>query len=145
MRNISKIIIHCAATPPDRDIGAAEIRQWHTLPEPQGNGWVDIGYHGVIRRDGTLDSGRPLDQVGAHTVGHNKSSIGICLIGGVSEDGKTPEANFTTAQWDSLRRVLHDLKSRYPDATIHGHNEFSPNACPAFNVQAWLASLGGAV
>lgn len=138
MRNITKIIIHCAATRPSMDIGAKEIREWHT----KGNGWADIGYHGVIRRDGTLESGRPMDQPGAHTSGYNANSIGICLVGGVKEDGKTPEANFTPEQWATLRRVVLDLRKKHPNATIHGHNEFAAKACPSFDVQKWLASEG---
>ncbi len=133
MRNITTIIIHCAATRPSMDIGAKEIREWHT----KGNGWADIGYHGVIRRDGALDSGRPVDQPGAHTTGHNANSIGICLVGGVAEDGKTPENNFTPEQWVTLRRVVTDLHQKFPSATIHGHNEFASKACPSFDVRKW--------
>lgn len=138
MRDINKIIIHCAATRPSTNVGAKEIRQWHV----KDNGWSDIGYHGVIRRDGTLESGRSLDTPGAHTSGHNKDSIGICLVGGVKEDGKTPEANFTPEQWATLRRVVLDLRKKHPSATIHGHNEFAAKACPSFDVQKWLASEG---
>lgn len=138
MRDINKIIIHCAATRPSMDVGVKEIRDWHI----KGNGWSDIGYHGVIRRNGTLESGRPIDQPGAHTSGQNKNSIGICLVGGVKEDGKTPENNFTPEQWATLRRVIHDLLRKYPNATIHGHNEFAQKACPSFDVQKWWNSLG---
>ena len=137
MRVINKIIVHCAATRPSMDVGAKEIRDWHV----KGNGWADIGYHGVIRRDGTLESGRPMDQAGAHTTNHNKDSIGICLVGGVAEDGKTPENNFTPEQWATLKRVLFDLLQKYPNATIHGHNEFANQACPSFDVRKWWASL----
>lgn len=135
MRRIDKIIIHCAATRPSMDVGAKEIRNWHV----KDNGWSDIGYHGVIRRDGTLESGRPMDQAGAHTTGHNANSIGICLVGGVKEDGKTPEANFTPEQWDTLARVVRDLVKKFPGATVHGHNEFAQKACPSFDVQKWWA------
>lgn len=138
MRDIKKIIIHCAATRPSMDVGVKEIRDWHI----KGNGWSDIGYHGIIRRDGTLESGRPMDQPGAHTSGHNANSIGICLVGGVKEDGKTPEANFTPEQWATLKRVVLDLRKQFPGATIHGHSEFAQKACPSFNVQQWLAAEG---
>ena len=141
MRRIDKIIIHCAATRPSTDVGVKEIREWHTLPKPRGNGWSDIGYHGVIRRDGTLESGRPMDQAGAHTSGHNANSIGICLVGGVKEDGKTPEANFTPEQWVTLERVVKDLVKKYPGATVHGHNEFAAKACPSFDVKKWWAGV----
>ena len=121
------------------DIGAEEIRRWHV----DGNGWNDIGYHGVIRRDGVLESGRPLSVAGAHTSGHNADSVGVCLVGGVKEDGKTPENNFTQAQWDALERVVRDLVRRFPGTTVHGHNEFAAKACPCFDAKAWWAKAGG--
>lgn len=143
-RIISLIIIHCSATKPDMDIGAKEIRVWHTAPEPQGRGWKDIGYNWVIRRDGTIENGRDLDhdgdvfeEIGAHTAGYNAHSLGICMVGGINYKGQ-PDSNFTPAQWKALERHVRMLKSRYPKATIHGHNEFAAKACPSFDVQKWL-------
>jgi len=137
MRNIDKLFVHCAATKPDMDIGAKEIREWHV----KGNGWRDIGYHFVIRRSGVVEEGRPVDQVGAHVAGHNATSIGICLVGGIDAAGK-PEANFTPEQWAVLPRLLRKLKRQFPKATIHGHNEFADKACPSFDVRAWLKKEG---
>ena len=131
MRKIDKIIIHCSATPPSLDIGAGDIRRWHMEPP---NNWSDIGYHLVITRDGDVEEGRPMDVTGAHVRGHNKGSIGICLVGGVNNT-MMPEDNFTKAQWKSLTSVLRILKADYKNATIHGHNEFSDKACPSFDVQ----------
>ena len=90
MREINKIIIHCSATPEGQDFTVQQIRQWHTTPKPKGNGWSDIGYHFVIYRDGSVHKGRPLEQIGAHTLGYNANSIGICYIGGCASDEKTP-------------------------------------------------------
>lgn len=133
MRKIEKLFVHCSATKPTMDIGAKEIREWHV----QGNGWKDIGYHFVIRRNGVVEDGRPIEQVGAHVAGHNANSVGVCLVGGIDEKGSA-EANFTPGQWKALIRVLRVLKAEYPKATIHGHNEFAAKACPSFNVQKWL-------
>jgi N-acetyl-anhydromuramyl-L-alanine amidase AmpD len=156
MRKITEIIIHCAATSPGMDIGAAEIRDWHV----KDNGWAAIGYHCVIRRDGTLESGRPMDQPGVHCTGHNARSIGICLVGGIQdgkggdanqdgviaefENGKkgVPEANYTPAQWATLEHVVRDLLVRFPGATLHGHREFAAKACPCFDVREWALGLG---
>ena len=137
MRPIDKLIIHCAATPPSMDIGAKEIREWHVGE----NGWKDIGYHFVIRRNGTVEDGRPINQVGAHVAGQNTGSFGICLVGGISEKGN-PEANFTEAQWKTLSRCVMIFKAEYPNATVHGHNEFSKKDCPSFDVQKWLKAEG---
>lgn len=136
-RPINKLIIHCAATNPKQDIGVEEIRDWHV----NGNGWKDIGYHHVIRRDGTLEDGRSLEQVGAHCQGQNTGSIGVCLAGGVDMAGK-PEANFTDKQWSQLKRYVMIFKAEHPKATIHGHNEFAAKACPSFDVKKWLKAEG---
>ena len=79
MRKITEFIIHCSATREGQDVTAADIRRWHV----QGNGWKDIGYHFVIRLDGTIELGRPIAEVGAQCAGHNAESIGICYVGGM--------------------------------------------------------------
>lgn len=58
MRIINEIILQCSATPASMDIGAKGIWDWHV----NGNHWRDIGYHWVIRRDGTVEKGRPEEQ-----------------------------------------------------------------------------------
>ena len=135
MRKINKIIIHCSATPEDKDYTVQQIRQWHTTPKPKGNGWRDIGYHFVIYRDGSIHKGRPIEQIGAHTSGYNANSIGICYIGGCAADGKTPKDTRTEAQKAALIALCKELKASYPLATIHGHNEFANKACPSFIVK----------
>lgn len=134
MRKITKIIIHCSATPEGKDFTVDQIRNWHV----KGRGWRDIGYHFVIYRDGTIHKGRPIEQAGAHTAGYNANSIGICYIGGISDDGKkTPKDTRTPAQKAALIQLVKKLKSTYGNTiTIHGHNEFAAKACPSFNVKS---------
>ena len=115
------------------DIGRKEIDRWH-----RERGFFMIGYHYVVRRDGSVEEGRPLMQPGAHVQGINDRSVGICMVGGVAEDGKTPEANFTPEQWGALKVLLKKLKEKFPHAKIKGHNEFANKACPSFSVQDWL-------
>lgn len=137
IREVQYLVVHCSATPEDMDIGAEVIRGWHLK-----RGWLDIGYHRVIRRDGTIEAGRPEDRPGAHARGFNHLSLGICLIGGVESDGKTPEANFTHAQWESLERLIRNYKHAYPDAEVLGHRDL-PNvnkACPSFDAREWWES-----
>lgn len=136
MRRIDEIVVHCSATPPNIDIGAAEIREWH-----QGRGWRDIGYHFVIRRDGTIERGRPLEQPGAHVARHNANSIGICMVGGVSKL-QDPEPNYTDAQWAMLYAVVVALVLRHPNARVMGHRDFPgvAKACPCFDVMSWWAT-----
>lgn len=131
------IVVHCAATPPSLDVGAKEIRSWH-----KKRGWIDIGYHYVDRRNGEIEPGRDEHLPGAHVRNYNSRSVGICLVGGVSEsDRKVAENNFTAEQLESLHALLRDLKKRYPDAEILGHRDFPKVAkeCPSFDVRDWLA------
>lgn len=132
-RRIDRLIIHCAATKPGMDIGVMEIDSWH-----RQRGWSGIGYHHVIRIFGEIETGRDISQVGAHVAGHNTGSIGVCLVGGVADDGR-PAANFTDSQWASLGDYIKKFRKEYPHATIHGHNEFDKGkACPSFDVQKYL-------
>lgn len=133
-RVTDKIIIHCSATKPDQDIGAADIDKWH-----KRNGWAGIGYHRVIRRDGTVEKGRHLDFAGAHARPWNYRSVGVCLVGGINAGGKAHN-NFTAKQWKALRKLIKDLKTLYPDAEIIGHRDVPgvKKACPSFDVSQWL-------
>jgi len=129
-----KIIIHCSYSKAHMNWGAEEIRKIHV----DENGWSAIGYHYIIKRDGSVDRGRPHDAVGAHCRGENQHSIGICLIGGMSSTGGS-EFNYTKAQMVSLNVKIAELRKEYPEATIHGHNEFSDKTCPNFNVGAYFS------
>lgn len=126
-RKINKIIIHCSATPPDMDVDSKRVDEWH-----KQRGWSGIGYHFFIKRDGQIEIGRPLEKSGAHTLGENKNSIGICYAGGVDED-MCPEDNRTSAQIASFLLLLRLLKNIFPKAIIHGHRDFSSKACPSFD------------
>lgn len=131
MREIKKIIIHCAATKPSMDIGFKEIDRWH-----RERGYFSCGYHYIIRRNGTLETGRPEEKAGAHAAGHNTDSIGICLVGGISEKNR-PECNFTEAQWAKLNALVAQLEKKYPNVKVIGHSEVANKACPCFDVQHW--------
>ena len=130
MIKINEIIIHCSATPEGKNFTIADIDSCH-----KQRGFKCIGYHYVIYLDGTVHKGRPIEQIGAHCIGHNANSIGICYIGGVTADGKTPKDTRTEAQKISLINLVSDLRKQYSSATIHGHNEFANKACPCFDVQ----------
>lgn len=137
MRKIDKIIVHCSATREGQDIPVETIKKWHV----EGRGWSDIGYHFYIELDGTIKKGRDIDKSGAHTKGHNKTSIGICYCGGVEEDGKTPKDTRTESQKESLLSVLKTLKAMFPESSIYSHNEFANKACPSFDATAEYKSL----
>ena len=127
-RAIREIIVHCSATPEGKDYTIDDIRKWHRL-----RGFSDIGYHYVVYRDGSVHVGRYVDLIGAHCTGHNAGSIGVCYIGGCDKDGKTPKDTRTGKQIDALFDLLVQLRSIYPNATIHGHRDFANKACPSFD------------
>jgi N-acetylmuramoyl-L-alanine amidase len=128
------IVIHCAATPPDMDIGVKEIRQWH-----EAKGWSDVGYHYVIRRNGSIETGRDKMDVGAHALGFNANSIAICLVGGEHPVSAEADCNFTSAQWMELHMLVGVLKSEFLHAKVIGHRDLTgvTKACPCFDVGAW--------
>lgn len=127
-RTIKEIIVHCSATQEGKDFTVEDITQWH-----KQRGFTTIGYHYVIYRDGSLHEGRNVDIAGAHCTGHNTYSIGICYIGGVDSDNKTPKDTRTKEQKDALISLLKDLKALYPKASIHSHRDFANKACPSFD------------
>lgn len=133
---IDEIIIHCSATKEGVDIKASTIDKWH-----RQNGWRCIGYNYVIDLDGTEEKGRSEEDIGAHTVGHNIRSIGICYIGGLDKDGK-PKDTRTEAQKASMLRLVKELLVRYPKARLSGHNQWARKACPCFDVPKWAAANG---
>jgi N-acetylmuramoyl-L-alanine amidase len=126
-RKIKEIIIHCSATREGQNIDAATIDEWH-----KERGWSGIGYHYVIKIDGTTEYGRPVEKSGAHCKGHNTHSIGICYIGGCEQD-LSPKDTRTEPQKIAMFALLLHLKRMHPEATIHGHRDFSSKACPSFD------------
>ena len=95
------IVIHCASTPASMDIGVKEIKKWHI----EDNKWDDIGYHYVIRRDGTLETGREEHRTGSHARQVNGTSLGVCLVGGYGSGGW--ENNFTEEQFVALKDIIY--------------------------------------
>ena len=141
----SAIVLHSSATRPSMDIGVKEIRSWHVNPP---RSWSDIGYHLVIRRDGSIEKGRDWDRQGAHASGFNRNpkdgklTFGICLVGGVTENNvNIAEDNFTDEQWSTLNRILKEIIDFTGIKTIKGHNELPNHAsrgCPSFNSKVYV-------
>ena len=144
-RSITQIVIHCSATPDGRPHTVADIDLWHRQRGFQRSprfkarfnpSLTSIGYHYVIYTDGTVHTGRHPDEPGAHAVGHNHNSLGICLIG---------QGRYSAAQWDALRNLVNDLLVEYGTKdgfVISGHRDL-PNVhkeCPGFDVDTWRAA-----
>ena len=141
MRVITLIVVHCSAVKPDQLSSAAQIDSWHR----ERGFHLGIGYHYVIRRDGTIEPGHPECLIGAHchVKGHhyNTHSIGICYEGGLDARGQ-PDDTRTAAQKATMRQLLEDLHQRYPRAMIVGHRDLSHDRdCPCFNAYKEYADL----
>lgn len=141
------IVVHCSATRPSQDIGAAEIRQWHLA-----RGYQDIGYHLVIRRNGRIELGRPLDAIGAHVTGFNSISVSLCMVGGLLPDGKPADVlnpmafdAYTEAQMTAAHTAIAFLRRLYPSAKVVGHRDLSPDLDKdgAVKKHEWLKTCPG--
>ena len=133
------IVIHCASTPASMDIGVKEIKKWHI----EDNKWDDIGYHYVIRRDGTLETGREEHRTGSHARQVNGTSLGVCLVGGYGSGGW--ENNFTEEQFSTLKDIVSKLKDKYniEAEKIIGHYEVDDvKKWPSFDVKEWRENNG---
>lgn len=133
--DIKYLIIHCTATKEGLDFRAKDVDRWH-----KEKGWVKIGYHYLICLDGTIEKGREDFEEGAHCYGKNKCSIGICYVGGLDSNGKAKDTR-TVQQKAALFRLLVELKQKFPNVSIHGHNEFAKKSCPCFDVKKEYGEL----
>lgn len=127
-RSIDEIIVHCTATREGQDVTTSQIDAWH-----RQRGFRCIGYHWVIYRDGSVHAGRNVDEVGAHCTNHNAHSIGVCYVGGLASDAKTPKDTRTLAQKAALLDLIRRLKRIYPKAVVYGHRDYANKACPSFD------------
>ena len=131
------IVIHCTQTPADMDFGVDKVTQWH-----KNRGFDTIGYHYLIKRDGTLEAGRDEDLVGAHAVQVNGTSIGVALVGGGNVDMGW-ENNFLPEQFNTLKQIISKLKEDYDIKKIIGHYQVEDKKkCPSFDVPKWLEENG---
>lgn len=150
MAHLKYLIIHCTATRDGREVSSAEIRRWHTSPVSEGGrGWKQVGYTDMIHLDGKVERlvGNNEDatvdpwEITNGTKGVNSVSRHVVYVGGLDRDGN-PSDTRTPAQMEAMRKYVTDFRARFPGVTIHGHNEFAPKACPSFDVQRWLKTIG---
>lgn len=142
MSKIHTIVIHYSATYPDQDITRDGIDKMH-----RDRGFREIGYHWFIRRDGTLEEGRPEGTLGAHVRGHNSGTIGICFAGGI-ERGTGPNVgvwNPTPAQERTMVALIADIQKRHPSARkVVGHRNLTATQCPGRDdISDWWSEQGG--
>lgn len=143
MKTIDAIIIHCSATRAGQDLRAKDIDRMH-----RARGFNQIGYNYVVDLDGTVENGRALTINGAHCLGYNDHSVGICYIGGLDENGQ-PADTRTDQQKAAIRELVATICKDYPIIEVLGHRDTSPDLndngiiepcewikmCPCFEVR----------
>ena len=142
-RAMDTIVIHCSATKENKDYTKEDIKKWHLQ-----RGFKDIGYHFIIKLDGTIEIGRSLNQIGAHVTNNNTGTIGICYIGGLDSKCKSKDTR-TDKQKESLLNLINLLKENINIKEIKGHRDYSKDLngngkidkfeyikdCPCFEVK----------
>lgn len=150
MAKLKYLVLHCTATPEGRDVTAAQIRQWHTSPvSAGGRGWKQVGYTDLIHTDGRVerlvnnneDANVDPWEVTNGAVGYNSVSRHVVYAGGC-DNKMNPKDTRTAAQLKAMEAYVKDFHRRFPDVRIIGHNEIAAKACPSFDVQKWLKSIG---
>lgn len=137
-RKITEIILHCTATREGNDTTVEAIRHMHIYER----GFADIGYHYVIYLDGSVHDGRSVHYAGAHCVGHNSNSIGVCYVGGCDRNLK-PKDTRTGAQKKALVKLVRELMQLYhlPASRVFCHYQFANKACPSFKIEDFRKEL----
>lgn len=129
-RSTTRIILHHAAA---SKCSAQQIHRWHLA-----NGWVGIGYHFLVRKDGSVYRGRPEDTVGAHAGNNNYDSIGICF-----------EGNFMTETMPIIQKwagqeLVQYLKDKYGITKVQKHSDVNATGCPGAHFPFAAIAEGGA-
>lgn len=126
-RRVTRVFIHCSASDHASHDDVSVMHQWHVQ-----RGWSMVGYHFFIKKDGTLQTGRPLWKTPAAQRGHNRNTIAICLHG-LKKD------KFTSAQFNTLKELCREINMSYNRRiTFHGHCEVSAKSCPVFDYKKVL-------
>lgn len=150
MAELKYLVIHCTATPEGREVTGDDIRRWHTSPAPEGRGWKQVGYTDMIHLDGRIE--RLVDnnedahvdtwEVTNGAKGYNTISRHVVYVGGCEAHSLNPKDTRTPAQLRAMEGYVKDFHRRFPDVKIIGHNEIAAKACPSFDVQKWMKTIG---
>lgn len=137
---VTEVILHTSATPGNWQEGKTadqmrdEFRRWHMAKNPP---WRDIGYHRVFAPDGSMALGRSLWEIGAHVMGHNRGTIGLCMVPvkTIERMGKF-EDFYTPAQCEAVKAYIREIVAIAGPVKVTGHNDYAPKLCPGFKVKS---------
>lgn len=117
------IVIHHTVSCPD-ETTATDVHEWHLA-----RGWAGIGYHFLVRSNGTVKRGRPQEMQGAHVRGRNEDTLGIAFAGNLQQDMPTDDHYQGAANL-----IAYLYKHHYGELPIRGHNDLAQTACPGANM-----------
>ena len=147
-REVTEVVVHWTETHTNKNIGSEEINKYHL-----DLGLDGIGYHFVIRRDGSLQRGRPINIQGQHapTNNHDLRSIGIVFVGGINVPSGTPNSeNFlsvqslTRSQLNTFDHFCRSFYTVFPGGQIIGHNDIDEDEVdPGFDVINYVENIFG--
>ena len=148
---IQFLVIHCTATPEGREVSSAEIRHWHTDAPPAGRGWSQVGYTDLFHINGGVermvanneDSNVDSWEITNGATGKNTISRHIVYAGGMDAQMLKTKDTRSIMQKEAMRKYVVGFHAKNPDVKIVGHHYFEPGkACPSFDVQKWLGTIG---
>lgn len=145
-REITGLIVHWSESFYNQDIGSDEIHDY--------NRRVDGGipYHYVIRRDGTIQRGRPIDTAGGTLPNnHGIYSIQLVLVGGINAPVGTPDPkrflsknSFTRQQMNTFDVFLEKAFLAWPGLQVMGHSDVDrQQKDPGFDVPDYVYNKFG--
>lgn len=149
-KKLKYLVIHCTATPEGREVSAADIRRWHTSPAPAGRGWKQVGYTDMIHLDGSVerlvnnneDANVDPWEITNGAKGYNNISRHVVYVGGCEAHTQKAKDTRTEAQREAMKRYVLDFHRKHPTVKIVGHYQLAAKACPSFDVEAWIESIG---
>jgi N-acetylmuramoyl-L-alanine amidase len=141
-REITTIILHWSDTESNKHLTANDIDDMQ-----RAMGAEKIGYHYVIRRDGTLQRGRSPEEQGDHTQRGNARTLAVVMVGGYNcPTGTVNPAQYqgadslTPAQYTTLETLLEVYYTYYPGGQVLGHNDLEDVPDPGFDVRSFCKS-----
>lgn len=129
------IVVHHIGMANNDDVSAETVHQWHL-----NNGWSGIGYHFLIRKDGTIEEGRPLGTVGAHVYGENRHTVGINLVGNFESAVPTEAQKTAAAHLIASLCTVYQLDPVW-ESTVKGHCDLNATACPGRYLYAQMPDI----
>jgi len=163
-KNVKFIVVHCSDTPDNPssrwyNMGVKVLDEWHKIrfaPVCDHGVKKYVGYHIIIKKDGTIEKGRGEEFRGKQATGFNWRSISICVIGRgratftgsmFSESAGGIDDVCTMAQKETLNSEIARLMSKYgvPINNVIGHHDTYPmrgkkivKTCPGFSIHKHL-------